>query len=85
MTEPIVIYCDNTSSINISKDHVMHSKRKYIEIKYNFREVGQDKEVRLEYVNIKDQLADIFTKELLKDSFKYLRGKLWVIPLLEEK
>jgi hypothetical protein len=34
--EPIPIYCDNTSAINISKNPVMHSKRKHIPIKYHF-------------------------------------------------
>ena len=53
--DPIVIYCDNTSAINISKNLEMHSKIKHIAIKYHFlREMVQDKEVRLEYVNIKE-------------------------------
>ena len=43
----------------------------------------QDKEVRLEYVNTKEQIDDIFTKLLPKDAFLYLRGKIGVIPLSE--
>ena len=31
--DPVVIYCDNTSAINISKNPVMHSKTKHIAIK----------------------------------------------------
>jgi hypothetical protein len=34
--EPIPIYCDNTSAINISKNSVMHSKTKHIPFKYHF-------------------------------------------------
>ena len=34
--ELVVIYCDNTSAINISKNPVMHSKTKHIAIKYHF-------------------------------------------------
>ena len=45
------------------------------------RELVQEKEVRMEYVNIKEQLADIFTKALPKEAHKYLRGKLGVLPL----
>ena len=53
--EPIVIYFDNTSAINISKNLVMHTKIKYVAIKYLFlRELVEDKEVRLEYVNTKE-------------------------------
>ena len=80
--DPMVILCDKTSAINISKNHVMHTKTKHIAIKYHFlRELVQDKEVKLEYVNTKEQIADIFTKPLPKDAFLYLRDKLGVIPL----
>ena len=41
----------------------------------------QDKEVRLEYVNTKEKIVDIFTKTLPKDALFYLRGKLGVISL----
>ena len=53
--EPVVMYCDNTSAINISKNLVMHSKKRHIAIKYHFfRELVQDKEIRLEYVHTKE-------------------------------
>ena len=78
----VAIYCDNTSAINISKNLVMHSKTKHIAIKYHFlRELVQEKEVRLEYVNAKEQIVDILSKPFPKDAFLYLRGKLGVIPL----
>jgi len=32
-TPPISIFCDNTSAISISKNHVMHSKTKHMPIK----------------------------------------------------
>ena len=61
--EPIIIYYDNTMAINILKNPVMHTKTKHIAIKYHFlRESVQDEEVRLEYVNTKEQVVDIFTK-----------------------
>jgi hypothetical protein len=34
--EPILIYYDNTSTISISKNPVMHSKTNHIPIKYHF-------------------------------------------------
>ena len=34
--EPVVMYCDNTNTINMSKNPVMHSKKKHIAIKYHF-------------------------------------------------
>ena len=47
----------------------MHTKKKHIAIKYHYlRELVQDKEVRMEYVNTKEQIADIFTKALPKEA-----------------
>ena len=33
---PIVIKCENTSAINMSKNPIMHSKTKHIPIKYHY-------------------------------------------------
>ena len=80
--EPMTLYCDNTSTINISKNLVMHTTKNHIAIKYHYvRELVQDKEVKMEYVNTKEKIVDIFTKALPKDAYEYLRGKLRVIPL----
>ena len=36
VTKLVIINCDNTCAINISKNLVMHSKTKHIAIKYHF-------------------------------------------------
>jgi hypothetical protein len=78
--EPNPIYCDNTSVISISKNPVMNSKRKHIPIKYHFlREQVAEKNIRVEYVGTKEQVADIFTKPLPRESFEYFRQRLRVI------
>ena len=78
----MILYCDNISSINVSKNPVMHIKTKHIAIKYHYlRELVQDKDMKIEYVNTKEKIVDIFTKILPKDAHEYLRGKLGVIPL----
>jgi hypothetical protein len=52
--EPIPIYCDNTSTISISKNPAMHSKTKHIPIKYHFiREQVVEKNIIVEYVGTK--------------------------------
>ena len=80
--EPIIIYCDNTSIVSMSKNHVFHSKTKYIVIKYHvLREKVVEKQIRLEYINTKEHIADISTKALPKETFEYLRGMLGVMPL----
>eukprot|EP00253_Pinus_taeda_P035901 PITA_35901 len=78
-TPPISIFCDNTSAISISKNPVMHSKTKHISIKYHFlREQVLEQKVKLEYVPSKEQVADILTKPLPRETFEYLRQKLEV-------
>ena len=82
ITKPIVIYCDNISDVNISKNSMMHTKKKHMEIKYNYlRELVQDKKVMLEYLYTKEKISDIFTMALPKEAHEYLRDKLGVIPL----
>ena len=79
--EPIPIFCDNTNAISISKNSVMHSKTKHIPIKYRFvREQVAEKNIKLEYVGTKEQIADIFTKPLPREAFEYLRQKLGILP-----
>ena len=63
--ENVPIKCDNTSVISISKNLVQHSRTKHIEIKHHFlRDHAQKSDITLEFVSIKDQLSDIFTKPL---------------------
>eukprot|EP00253_Pinus_taeda_P029864 PITA_29864 len=79
-TPPISILCDNKSAINISKNPIMHSKTKHIPIKYHFlREQVIEKNVKLEYVPSKEQVADILTKPLPRETFEYLRQKMGVV------
>ena len=73
----IPIKCDNTSAINLSKNPIQHSRTKYIEIRHHFlKDHVQNKNIILEFVPTKDQLADIFTKPLNLDRFQLIRGEL---------
>ena len=78
--EPIPIYCDNKSAIGMLKNLMMHSKTKQIPIKYHFlREQVAEKNIRVEYVGKQEQVEDIFTKPLSRESFEYLCQRLGVI------
>jgi hypothetical protein len=73
--------CAITSAINLSKNPIQHSKTKDIPIKYHFiREWFQDQVVKLEHVPSKENITNIFTKTLTRDSFEYLRENLGVLP-----
>jgi hypothetical protein len=78
--EPISIYCDNTSAINISNNPIMQSKMKHIPIKYHFvREQVAKNNIRVEYVGTREQVAYIFKKQLPREAFEYLLQRLGVI------
>eukprot|EP00253_Pinus_taeda_P006016 PITA_06016 len=79
-TPPISILCDNTSAIIISKNPIMHSNTKHIPIEYHFLwEQVLEQKVKLEYVPYKEQVTDIFTKPLPRETFEYIRQKLGVV------
>ncbi|XP_063945148.1 uncharacterized protein LOC135151244 [Daucus carota subsp. sativus] len=69
----IPIFCDNTSAIAISINHVQHSRTKHIDIRYHFiREHVMNGTVVLLFVPSADQIADIFTKPLGESTFSRL-------------
>jgi len=80
--QPITVYCDNTSAISLSKNPVMHSRTKHIPISYHFLcEQVVEQNIVLEYINTKEQIADIFTKPLPREAFEHLHPKMGVISL----
>ncbi|GKF52225.1 hypothetical protein Tco_0148692 [Tanacetum coccineum] len=61
------------SAIAISCNPVQHSKMKHIDIRYHFiKEHVEKGTVEIYFVGTEYQLADLFTKALLKERFEYL-------------
>jgi len=59
---PVVIYCDNISSILLANNPVYHARTKHIETHYHFiREKLLVKEINLIHVSTENQVVDIFT------------------------
>jgi len=79
---PVVIYCDNISSILLANNLVYHARTKHIEVHYHFiREKILAKEIDLIHVNTEDQVADIFTKALGTDKLRKFRKMLGVLEV----
>nr|GEZ09629.1 retrovirus-related Pol polyprotein from transposon TNT 1-94 [Tanacetum cinerariifolium] len=69
----IPLYCDSQSAIAISCNPVQHSRTKHIHTRYHFiKEQVENGIIELYFVRTEYQLADMFTKALPKDRFKYL-------------
>ena len=78
--EYIPLMCDNMSAINISKNPVLHSRTKHIEVKFHsIREHVQKGDISIQFVKLEEQLADIFTKPLAEDRFCMLRTCLGIL------
>jgi hypothetical protein len=72
-----IISCDNTATKTLSEDPLLHSRVKHVDIKYHFlRERVQSGDLRLTYINTRENVADMFTKALDVKQFIYLRGFL---------
>ena len=76
------IKCDNTSVINVSKNHVHHSRTKHIDIRHHLlRDHVEKGNVKLTHVCTEDQVDNIFTKGLSSEPFQRLRVMLGLIPM----
>nr|GEW14829.1 hypothetical protein [Tanacetum cinerariifolium] len=64
----IPMYCDNKSAIVLCCHNVQHSQSKHIDIRYHFiKEKVENGVIELYFVNTEYQLADFFTKALVRD------------------
>ena len=70
--EPMTLYCDSMSSIQLANNPVFHARTKHIEVHYHYIQ-----EIDLVYENTHEQVADIFTKSLgaeMQHRFKSMMG-----------
>nr|GEY45096.1 retrovirus-related Pol polyprotein from transposon TNT 1-94 [Tanacetum cinerariifolium] len=75
--DKIPMYCDSKAAIDISCNPVQHSRTKHIDVKYHFiKEKVEKCIVELLFVRTEYQLADLFTKALPEERFKYLFRRL---------
>nr|GEX82330.1 putative ribonuclease H-like domain-containing protein [Tanacetum cinerariifolium] len=71
--DKIPMYCDSKEAIAISYNPVQHSRTKHIDVRYHFIKKKVEKGiVELFFIETKYQLADLFTKALPEEMFKYL-------------
>nr|GFC11553.1 ribonuclease H [Tanacetum cinerariifolium] len=75
----IPLYCDSQSAITISCNPVQHSCTKHIHTQYHFiKEQVENGITELYFVRTEYQLADMFTKDLPEDRFKYLVKRIGI-------
>jgi len=74
------IYCDNQAAIYLSNNDGMHGRSKHIDIRHHFiRDHVYNKNIVVQYVNTKDQQADLLTKMLGTNLFNSFRERLMCV------
>nr|GEU47343.1 hypothetical protein [Tanacetum cinerariifolium] len=75
--DKIPMYCDSKEAIDISYNLVQHSRTKHIDVKYHFiKEKVENGIVEIFFVGTEYQLANLFTKALPEERYKYLVKRL---------
>ena len=70
---PVVIHCENLSSIQLVRNPMFHARKKHIEVHYHLiKERVLDGNIDLTYVRTDEQVADIFTKDLGAEKLRKL-------------
>ena len=72
-----MIYCDNKSTISMTKNLVFHGTTKHIELHYHFiRDQVISSTIKVKFCSTKDQIADGLTEALNYTSFMKFCGDL---------
>ncbi|GKE79392.1 hypothetical protein Tco_1545512 [Tanacetum coccineum] len=78
----VPVFCDNTNSIAISNNPVLHSRTKHIDIRYHFiRDHILKGDIELHFIPTEYQLADIFIKPLDEPTFTRLNAELGMLNI----
>ncbi|GJY73834.1 hypothetical protein Tco_0478265 [Tanacetum coccineum] len=82
----IPLYCDSKSAIAFPCNTVQHLRTKHIAVRYHFiKEQVENEIVELYFIKTAYQLADIFTKALARECFKFLVKRLDMQSLTPEE
>ena len=72
-----VLYCDNQSTIHLSKNSTFHSRSKHIDVRYHWiRDVLEEK---LLQIHTDKNGSDMMTKPLNKEKFEFCRRQAGMI------
>ena len=79
LKEPTILFEDNQSAIELSKNPKYHNRTKQIDVSYHFiREQVTAKTLCINYCCTEEMLADVMTKGLPRPTFKKFRDKLGI-------
>ena len=75
--KPINVYVDNIGAIFLTENRNSGEKTKHIDVKYHYiREQIDEGLIQVRFVKSQENLADLFTKNLKGETYKYHADKL---------
>ena len=81
-TSCMTIMCDNSSTIKLSKNPMMHGRSKHIDVRFHFlRNLTKEGTIALTHCGSKDQIADIMTMPLKLEEFLKLRRLIGICEI----
>ncbi|GJV81409.1 ribonuclease H-like domain-containing protein, partial [Tanacetum coccineum] len=81
---PVVMYCDNSSALQIAANPVFHEKSKHFEINVHLvREKVASGVIKTKKIHTTQQIPDILTKGLDIEQHKILCGKLGMLDMFK--
>jgi hypothetical protein len=80
-TASVTLYCDNEATTKLAKDPIASDRTKHIEIRHRkIQEFVEEGVMHIDWVSTTDQLADILTKALDRNTFEDLRSRIGILP-----
>lgn len=80
--DDVSLYCDNQAAHRLAKDPISSDRTKHIEIRHRkIQEFVDQSRMNVDWVSTKNQVADIFTKQIDRSQFELLRRQLGVVQL----
>lgn len=74
-----MIYVDNKSAIDLTKNPIVNGRSKHIDMRFHFiRNCVERGEIEVRYVRTQEQRADILTKPLTAGKFEEMRALMRV-------
>jgi hypothetical protein len=73
---------DRKSALALAKNPIFHERSKHIRVRHHFiRSCLEEGSIKADYINTKDQLADLLTKPLGRIRFLKLCSKIGMVQI----
>jgi hypothetical protein len=82
--QPPVLCCDNIRATYLSPNPVFHARMNHVKVDFHFvREHISHKQLQIEFISFKEQLANIFIKHLPLALYQHYKHNLNLIEPVE--